>query len=308
AEPSESAVMLGEIVYPSKVLPGHLFQVNVSVIHSCRERAMTNIGLFSRNSGNILDPRIIYLTGNGTKNILFELRAPNVEGLFELEVLLRYWHLGFWVYNKEYLRKPISIRILDQVQLRVSLFRRGVGVEVDGLRLETDDSGVAQTILKVGRHLVKVPQKIDLTADTRLVFSGWSDGSVSNPRIVEAKSDLNLDAEYEPEYYLTVDSRFGVAYGGGWYPAGLEATISISSIVAHIGSSPLLPERYMFKGWVGDINATTPTVHVKMTSPISVKALWVNDEFSRMVAATSLIIIAANIAIIIFLVFRRRLI
>ncbi|MEM3430560.1 MAG: hypothetical protein QXN20_06660 [Candidatus Bathyarchaeia archaeon] len=307
AELSEPSVKLGEVVCPSKVLPGRRFQVNVSVVYSCGERTMVNVGLFSPKSGSILDPRIVFLSGDGTKKFLFELEAPDSEGVFELEVLLRYWNLGFWVYNKESLRKPLSIRILDQVELQVSLPRPGLNVEVDNLRFKTDDSGVAQATLKAGRHMVKIPQEINLTTDARLVFSCWSDGSRSNPRIVEVQNDLKLDATYEHEYYLTVDSRFGMPYGGGWYPAGVEATISVQSTVAYIDSNPLLPEKYIFKSWVGDINASTPTVHVKMTSPMTVKALWVKDEFSRMAAATSLIIIASNIAIIVFLVLRRRL-
>jgi len=268
---------------------------------------MVNVGLFSPNSGSILDPRVVFLTGDGAKNFLFELEAPDSDGVFELEVLLRYWHLGFWVYNRESLRKTLSIRILNQVELQVSLPRRGLDVEVDNLRLKTEGSGVAKAILKSGRHLVKIPQTVNLTADTRLIFSCWGDGSRSNPRIVEVQNDLKLEATYEPEYYLNVDSRFSLAYGGGWYPAGVEATISISSTVAYVNINPLLPEKYVFKSWAGDVDASTPTVHVKVASPMAVEASWVRDEFSKMVSATSIVIITANIAVTVFLVFRRRL-
>ncbi|MGQ9543405.1 MAG: hypothetical protein ACUVTM_04885 [Candidatus Bathyarchaeia archaeon] len=305
SEPSEPIIMLGEIDYPRRVLPGHRFQVNVSVIYSCKDRSMVNIGLFSHNSGSILEPRISYLTGNGTKQYLFDLQAPDVEVSLDLEVLLRYWHLGFWVYGKESLRKPISIRIVDQVQLRIVLPRAGVEVEIGNVRFRADDSGVVQTIMKVGRYLVKVPQNIDLAGGSRLTFSVWSDGSRSNPRIVEVQGDLTLNVTYEVEYLLSVNSGFGVSYGGGWYPAGREVTLSVPNMITIIEGSNLPSRRYVFKCWSGDVEASTPTIHVKVSSPMTVEAVWVKDETSNIVIMSSIVIIILNIAFMVYLVFGR---
>ncbi|MBS7623653.1 hypothetical protein KEJ39_08305, partial [Candidatus Bathyarchaeota archaeon] len=67
---------LDRVVFPSVVLPGQEFTINVSVIYSCKQRTMMNVGVYNYNSDVIMDPLVVFLEGNGSKSFLFYTRAP----------------------------------------------------------------------------------------------------------------------------------------------------------------------------------------------------------------------------------------
>ncbi|MGC8849187.1 MAG: CFI-box-CTERM domain-containing protein, partial [Candidatus Bathyarchaeia archaeon] len=68
---------------------------------------------------------------------------------------------------------------------------------------------------------------------------------------------------------LTLESPYGEPEGGGWYPEGRTANISIARTVP--GGDGI---RYAFKAWTGDLEAPTPEASVKMDSPKHVRATW----------------------------------
>ncbi len=303
--PPEPEIALGEVILPERVLLGGDFVVNISVTYSCRQRTMSNIGIYDSDSGKILDPRIFYLEGDGSKSFLFKIQAPPSEGESKFEALMRYWYLERWVYEDESLQKPFSVKVTDKIRLSVILPAPSSRVKVDSVELNTDHLGVAQTSAMIGRHLIEVPQKMSLTDKTRLGFLRWSDGSVSNPRVVETQDDTTLTAEYETEHYLSVGSSFGHAQGEGWYPAGSTATFSVPNSVPGPNILGFTPEEYTFTGWRGDTDAVTPTAKIKMTSPKTVEALWQTDQEPRILIALSLLIIVFDGAILGYVVLRR---
>jgi hypothetical protein len=157
---------------------------------------------------------------------------------------------------------------------------------------------VAKIRTKSGRYRVEVPQIINLTTDSRLSFLKWSDGTTGNPLILEINGDTALDAEYGTEYYLTVKSSLSSIQGEGWYPADFNATISVPISVYGPADSWIVPEKYVFKSWRGDLGASASTTQIKMSSPKTVEAEWQIEKTPRLHVTALILIIMCNIGIV----------
>ena len=114
------------------------------------------------------------------------------------------------------------------------------------------------------------------TADTKLTFVGWSDGSTVNPRTISILDDIELSAIYSAQYRLLVENEQGTVSGGGFYAEGERATFSISETT--------IPGIFIdknFEGWSGDVVVASSTADVTMNSPKNVKAIW-TDSYLKM--------------------------
>jgi len=133
-------------------------------------------------------------------------------------------------------------------------------------------------------------QNVSLGPGSQLVFNGWTvDGSSqSGPTVtLQMNSPHTVVAQYTQQYYLTVQSPQGVTSGQGWYNAGSNAPISVST-----PPSPMFGVNWVFDGWQGSIQSSTQSTTVLMNGPMTVTATWHQD--STVLYAT----IAAIIAII----------
>jgi hypothetical protein len=110
----------------------------------------------------------------------------------------------------------------------------------------------------------------------RLVFQGWNvDGqstqaSVSLPLKMDAPHAVT--AQYKQQYYLTVMTDQGVAYGEGWYDAGSTAQIYVST-----PASTSYGVSILFNGWQGDMQSSSQSATVLMDKPRTVIASWRTD-------------------------------
>ena len=296
----ESSITLGKLISPESVLPGQNFTVNVSVTYSCRQRTMSNIGIYDLNSDSMLDPRVFYLEGDGSKSFLLNIRAPPAEGELKLEALLRYWYAERWIYENESLHRTFSVRISgrESPEMTLKLPIKDVAIGINDAKIKTDTLGVAKIRTKPGRYRVEVPQIINLTTDSRLSFLKWSDGTTSNPLILEINGDTALDAEYGTEYYLTVKSTLSSIQGEGWYPVDFNATISVPRSVCGPADSWIVPEKYVFKSWRGDSGASASSTQIKMSSPKTVEAEWQIEQTPRLHVTALILIIICNIGIV----------
>jgi hypothetical protein len=304
---------LDRIIFPSDVLAGQEFTISVSVVYSCRQRTMMNVGVYNYNSDVMMDPRVVFLEGNGSKSFLFYTRAPLGEGNLEFEALLRYWHLGGWVYRNETLHRRFSIRVSEQaierrVQVVIMLPQTAGSSETikwSGAEVKPDQSGIVRISAEAGRYLVEIPQRIYVANNTRLNFLRWHDGSRSNPRTIEIEKDVILTPEYETEHYLSVTSEVGEVSGGGWYPNGSTATFSATLSFMEY-TRGFVPQEYKFMRWSGDSDAETTVAQVKMTSPKTVKALWKTDVTPSIIILASAAIIVFDFTTLIYLALGRR--
>jgi len=118
-------------------------------------------------------------------------------------------------------------------------------------------------------------QNVTLGPGSQLVFNGWTvDGSSqSGPTLtLQMNSPHNVVAQYTQQYYLTVQSPQGVTSGQGWYNAGSNAPISVST-----PPSPMFGVNWVFDGWQGSIQSSTQSTTVLMNGPMTVTATWHQD-------------------------------
>ncbi len=307
APSTEPKVSLGTLTVPEKVLPSQKFEVNISVTYSCKERTMSNIGIYDFSSEMISEPRVFFLEGNGSKSFLFNFQAAPTESELKYEALLRYWYQGGWIYENKSLQQPFSVNVTDEIRMSIILPEPDSKIKIDEMENHTDSYGVFTSTVKPGRHLINVPREINLTKDSRLIFLRWSDGSTSNPTVAEIQGDTNLTAQYETEYYLTVRSDFGETQGEGWYPSGSTATFSVPRSVRNSILNPF--EENVFEKWSGDSDALTPTAQITMTSPRNVVAQWQVCQTSNIVISIipiALIVMIIDTGILAYIVLRRR--
>src|SRR5208283_3391633 len=126
--------------------------------------------------------------------------------------------------------------------------------------------------------LIIPDQTINQTAGSRLSFNGWNVDGTTNQ--TGSSLSLMMDAahtvvaQYTQQYYLTVQSPQGVTSGQGWYNAGSNAPISVST-----PPSPMFGVNYVFDGWQGSIiQSSSQSTTVPMNGPMTVTATWHQDS------------------------------
>jgi len=306
-------VSLGKVTFPDHVLAGQEFTINVSVIYSCKQRTMINVGVYNYNYETIMDPRVIFLEGNGSRSFLFHAKAPLNEGDLTFEALLRYWDREGWIYRNETLHRRFSVEVSgravdDTVQVIIVLpnpNKTPLTIEWSGTELRSDQLGFVRINAKAGKYLVEIPQKVYLKNNTRLNFLRWDDGSSSNPRIIEIRNDVTLTPLYEVEYYLSVTSEIRESSGGGWYPNGSVATFSVPPSVLEYARS-VIPQEHRFTKWSGDSDAKASIAQVMMSSPKTVRAMWQVNQTPGMVILASITIMVFDLLILSYIALRRR--
>ena len=125
---------------------------------------------------------------------------------------------------------------------------------------------------------VSVPsQTVTQNPGSQLVFNGWTvDGSNSqggSTLSLQMNAPHTVVAQYTQQYYLTVQSPQGVTSGQGWYNAGSNAPISVST-----PPSPMFGVNYVFDGWQGSIQSSFQSTTVLMNGPMTVTAAWHQDS------------------------------
>ncbi|MEM2905328.1 MAG: hypothetical protein QW057_06565 [Candidatus Bathyarchaeia archaeon] len=138
------------------------------------------------------------------------------------------------------------------------------------------DSGANVTVEAVSPSVV-VPDR------SRLLFTGWSgDLNASDPQLsLLMDGPRSLTANWRTQYYLAVDPNGGVASGEGWYDEGEEALLEANSTCWEVPGE----SRLAFTGWSGDLNASTPTVTIRMDAYKDVKANWKRQWYLTVDAA-----------------------
>lgn len=143
---------------------------------------------------------------------------------------------------------------------------------------------------------------IDLGNATRLLFDRWvRDGEVleDNPLILRVDSPFHVDSKYRRQYLLAAYSDRSSVVGGGWYDENSTAHISIAE-----GEVGVMPFKYRFNGWRGDVESPNITLSIYMDGPKSLYAEWERvqpveverlDPLYKAIIGVSLLISAAKI-------------
>ena len=124
--------------------------------------------------------------------------------------------------------------------------------------------------------LIIPEQTINQTVGSRLAFNGWTVDGTTNQTgsslSVMMDAAHTVVAQYTQQYYLNVTSNEGVTSGQGWYNAGSNAQISVTT-----PPSPMFGVNWVFDGWQGSTQSSSQTTAVTMNGPMSIVATWRAD-------------------------------
>ncbi|MEM2087438.1 MAG: hypothetical protein QXF52_02035 [Thermoproteota archaeon] len=145
----------------------------------------------------------------------------------------------------------------------------GTLVRVDEVNYTADSSGEFSRYVGSGGHSVEVLSTVKISEATRKIFSNWSDGNHSNPRLIIIDHDTVLTAEFVTEHLLTVASDYGGLAQSTWLREGSIVNLSAPTIVNVSTGS-----RVVFNGWAGDVMSNNPSVSLTVDRPLSIEVTW----------------------------------
>jgi hypothetical protein len=103
------------------------------------------------------------------------------------------------------------------------------------------------------------------------VFTGWNQtSSVQTPSLqVRINAPTKLEADWERQYLIQIQSSYGLAQGSGWYTAGSFAKISVQPVIDFNNRT-----RMLFSGWTGDFSNPDANTTIQVESPKVINASW----------------------------------
>ncbi|MGC8849937.1 MAG: hypothetical protein ACP5QI_05635, partial [Candidatus Bathyarchaeia archaeon] len=163
----------------------------------------------------------------------------------------------------------------SRANLTVQTGCRDAPVWVDGAAYSTGLDGSITLEVRTGAHQVRVEPIIDHGNGTRSVFKEWSDGASESDRILEVEAPATrIEARYSKEHRVEASSPYGTVEGGGWYPEGGQAIISVEPSILDHGNGT----RRVFKSWlIGGEEHGTPQTLITVSAPIRAEALWTTE-------------------------------
>lgn len=156
--------------------------------------------------------------------------------------------------------------------------RNNFWVSINGVKYNVT-SGQLQTKVPLGNVKVEVQAYVNVSRGIRQEFSGWSDGSLANPRQITVTQDTTLHASYVTEYLLSISSNGGSATPSGWHLPHTRVDVAVTN------PSIVRPNevRLSFNGWTGDMTSASPSLEVNMTQPVFLTANWTTQYYVTIV-------------------------
>jgi hypothetical protein len=196
---------------------------------------------------------ILYMQNNDPSHIIIEHRLRlNDYRRFNGQTINARWQKGSFV-NQAIIRMPMP----------------NLTVNVDSFPFQTNSRGIVSVGVPNGIVTVAVPDSISSSTNSNMHFSGWSKFSSLNPLRILVNSTLDVTANYQSDYPLTVTSVYGNPQGSGLYSAGSNATFSVENEIDYSNGT-----RRIFVRWEGDSTAANNSSWVILNSPKNVVAVW----------------------------------
>ena len=167
------------------------------------------------------------------------------------------------------------------VPLNVTASNSTLWVAINGVKYNVT-SGKLQTSVPVGNVTVQVQPVVNTTLGVRAQFSGWSDGSLANPRKITITSNTALQVVFATEYLLSISSNGGTTTQSAWYqPKTIVAVTALNPSNVTANSS-----RLIFNGWSGDMTTNATLLQVNVTKPVSLRANWITQYYVTIISPT----------------------
>lgn len=141
-----------------------------------------------------------------------------------------------------------------------------------------------------------------IDGNTRYIFQYWRVdhtgtmgnperiSMVGNPIAIQMNGPQTATAVYQTQYYLDIQSRYGVSSGEGWYDADTSVQVSVTPVVGTL-------IRHKFNGWSGSSSDKNATAIVYMYQPKSIVATWKTDYLYLYLLIGGVIFIAAIVIV-----------
>jgi len=180
---------------------------------------------------------------------------------------------------KEFVKHHLDIQTSGHV-LTIQTPYPDIAIKVDEESYTTDTEGKLRLFVLTDSYTVNVPTPVLTEPGSRGVFTKWNDSDTSNPKTLLVNTKLTLEAEYETQYRLIMDTNFGTtepSAGEYWYKA--DSTLGISATASNATSG----ERYVWLGWTGTGNGsysnTDTPASITMNGPINETAVWRHEYY-----------------------------
>ncbi|MDZ7264819.1 MAG: cohesin domain-containing protein [candidate division KSB1 bacterium] len=136
---------------------------------------------------------------------------------------------------------------------------------------------------KGASHQISVASPQVINNNQRYSFQSWSDQG-SQTHTVSVTAAVTLTANFNAEYYLTVQSPHGNPQGNGWYKAGQTARFSVDATALEDSTT-----KRIFTSWTGagagSYSGTAREASVVMNGPITETANWTTQYYVDIVSA-----------------------
>ena len=180
---------------------------------------------------------------------------------------------------KEFVKHHLDIQTSGHV-LTIQTPYSDIAVKVDEESYTTDTEGKLRVFVLTDSYTVNVPTPVLTEHGSRGVFTKWNDSDTSNPKTFLVNTKLTLEAEYETQHRLIMDTNFGTtdpSVGEYWYKE--DSIFEINATVSNATSG----ERYVWLGWTGTGNgsysSTDTPASITMNGPINETAAWRHEYY-----------------------------
>lgn len=250
---------------PTEVSTATIVRVRVILSYDIHATGTAQVIAFNLQRGDIESNQEVFLAGSGPRVLLLAfLPLPNSTEL-PLAIIVVTEVGGVW--------KPVSgplltnTKVVDTIKVTVASTVPGTSFVFDGSEFRIPDTGSIYLETKQGPHTVQVEPVTYLTSQTRVVFTGWEDGSTDATRLIILHNDTNILANYRIQYFVNVTSAYGIASGSGWDDEN-------STVAASVEPPVVNESNVIFTQWRGDVNSSDSRILLTPNSPKTVQAEW----------------------------------
>ncbi len=266
------------VSYPTKLRPGQSAQIGVTFTVTWRgdsaQYFITRVTVYE-SSGNQRDFQTVFMGGGSynqqtlTATTTSNMSAPNKSMNWILMVEVRCVENGMTGRTLAEEDRTLTILVTDRALVTIATGVPGMPIVFDGLGMIANAAGQLVINTTIGSHSFQLQNTLMISQVERYIFNAWSDGKTTVGRTENIQDDTVFQALYSHQYYLKVNSQYGTTIGTNWYNEGTVAVFSVNPTAVQTGG-----RTFVFAGWQGSVNQTSPSASVLMNGPKVVTALW----------------------------------
>ncbi|MFO7889502.1 MAG: T9SS type A sorting domain-containing protein [bacterium] len=127
-------------------------------------------------------------------------------------------------------------------------------------------------------HIITADSLNQVDSGIRYEYNQWSDGGSREHIFTVPENNTAITADYNLQYYLTIDSDYGTPQGEGWYYQDTKAGFSVDELDIQ-GFT-----KKMFNRWTGDFSGHSNTDSIIINQPTTITAVWDTEYFIELIS------------------------